>query len=408
MAKKAAEQEEKKVIVCKLCKHENDLRLRICENCGGFLPRKAEVDATIAALNKKYRKEEGDNLICRMGDHPFYASSLPPISTGSLKLDKALLGGYPMSSRVMIAGDENSGKTTLALQAVAAVQARGGVVVYIDLEQALDIEYAKRIGVNVSDLIIAKPESGTEALDYLLAMAPVSDLIVLDSIAACASIDSINKETKVNTDGEVEQRYDVGDLARLMSGFQPKLMNVVAKTTCSFIFINQLRTQINKQNPAYSPQKPMGGRAVKYFCNVILNIRTEEELFNDDVYLGRKSVVKIVRAKHLGVWQTTHIQIGNSGVDVVQEVIDLAIEYGIIRAAGSWFSFEGSEKDKENPGWKVQGIASVKEKIVENPRQYQLMKTAVAAKIEEAHNEAKSYGARLDEVIENGEVEDGD
>jgi len=385
-------------IPCKICKVENDVRARICASCGAFIPRRAEVDAVMTALNKKYRKEEGDNLICRMGEHPFYASNLPVISTGSLKLDKALIGGYPMTSRVMLAGDENSGKTTLALMCVAAVQRRGGTVVYIDVEHALDAEYAARIGVDVKELIIAKPESGTEALDYLLAMAPVADLIVLDSIAACASSTSVEKEVKVEADGQVKQPYDVGDLARLMSGFQPKLMATVAKTSCTYLFINQLRTKINQKNPAYSPQEPMGGRAPKYFCNIILRVRTVEELFEDDVYLGRRSQVKTVRAKHLGRYQVAELQIGNSGVDTFQEVIDLAVEYGIIDKAGAWFSFG----DK----WKVQGAAAMRAKFEAEPLEFDLVREAVLTKIEEAHAEAKAYGAKFDDLIVNGGNED--
>lgn len=401
--KKNKEEVKQEVKICQICNAENELHQTMCTECGGFLPNLAALEASMQMLNQKYGGKNETKLY-RLSSHPFYIFDKPPISTGSLNLDRVLLGGYPMTYRMEIAGAESSGKTTLALHACAEVQRKGGIAVYVDMEHSIDEAYAQRIGVNLDNLIIARPDSGTQALDIVLNMAPVANLIVLDSIAACASTTSTSKETTIDTKtGDLKQRYDVADLPRLMSDFQPKLMKVIDKSNCTYIFINQLRTKINQQNPAASGLQSTGGRAIKHLGQLIIWMKYSKPIYENEIYQGTETTIEIRKAKHMGGYCGTTIRIGANGVDRLQEIIELSVDYGIIQQAGAWYSYEDPENEENN--WKLQGINKVKEYLVDNPEIAVTLEGIIRQNIKDEYNRAK-HPAHIDEIIEE-ETDDG-
>ena len=283
---------------------------------------------------KEIEKEYGKGSIMKLGDRA--EISVDSISSGCLSLDAALgIGGYPRGRVVEIYGPESSGKTTIALQAVAECQRNDGICAYIDAENAIDPVYAKRLGVNVDDLWLSQPDSGEQALSICEALikSGAIDLIVVDSVAALVP--------QAELDGEMSDA-SVGLQARLMSKAMRKLTGNMNRSNCTVIFINQLREKVGVMfgNPETTP----GGRALKYYASVRLDVRKGEVLKNGQDIYGNTVKIKVVKNKVAPPFKTVTVNmIYGDGISRTDDIINLAVENGIIEKAGAWFSYKGEK-----------------------------------------------------------------
>lgn len=309
---------------------------------------------------KAIEKEYGKGSIMRLGDRADV--SVDAIPSGSLALDKALgIGGYPKGRIIEIYGPESSGKTTLALHAIAECQKQGGRCAFIDAENAIDPVYAKNLGVDIDELILSQPDSGEQALDIceLLVKSGAIDLVVVDSVAALVP--------QAELDGEMGDT-SVGLQARLMSKAMRKLAGVMNHSQTTAIFINQLREKVGVMfgNPETTP----GGRALKFYASVRLDVRRGETLKNGGEAYGNVTKIKVVKNKVAPPFKTAVVNmIYGEGISHVDEVINLAVENDIIEKAGAWFSYNGEkigqginsvrEYFKANPAWADQVTAQV-------------------------------------------------
>ena len=299
---------------------------------------------------KAIEKEYGKGSIMKLGDRA--AVSVDAIPSGSLALDKALgIGGYPKGRIIEIFGPESSGKTTLALHAIAECQKQGGRYAFIDAENAIDPVYAKHLGVDIDELILSQPDSGEQALDIteLLIKSGAIDLVVVDSVAALVP--------QAELDGEMGDA-SVGLQARLMSKAMRKLAGVMNHSNTTAIFINQLREKVGVMfgNPETTP----GGRALKFYSSVRLDVRRSETLKNGADAYGNVTKIKVVKNKVAPPFKTATVNIiYGEGISHSDELINLAVENDIIEKAGAWFSYEG-----EKIG---QGINSVREYLKTHP-----------------------------------------
>lgn len=299
---------------------------------------------------KAIEKEYGKGSIMKLGDRA--AVSVDVIPSGSLALDKALgIGGYPKGRIIEIFGPESSGKTTLALHAIAECQKQGGRCAFIDAENAIDPVYAKHLGVDIDELILSQPDSGEQALDIteLLIKSGAIDLVVVDSVAALVP--------QAELDGEMGDA-SVGLQARLMSKAMRKLAGVMNHSNTTAIFINQLREKVGVMfgNPETTP----GGRALKFYSSVRLDVRRSETLKNGADAYGNVTKIKVVKNKVAPPFKTATVNIiYGEGISHSDELINLAVENDIIEKAGAWFSYEG-----EKIG---QGINSVREYLKTHP-----------------------------------------
>lgn len=299
---------------------------------------------------KAIEKEYGKGSIMRLGDRA--AVSVDAIPSGSLALDKALgIGGYPKGRIIEIFGPESSGKTTLALHAIAECQKQGGRCAFIDAENAIDPVYAKHLGVDIDELILSQPDSGEQALDIteLLIKSGAIDLVVVDSVAALVP--------QAELDGEMGDA-SVGLQARLMSKAMRKLAGVMNHSNTTAIFINQLREKVGIMfgNPETTP----GGRALKFYSSVRLDVRRSETLKNGGDAYGNVTKIKVVKNKVAPPFKTATVNIiYGEGISHSDELINLAVENDIIEKAGAWFSYGG-----EKIG---QGINSVREYLKSHP-----------------------------------------
>lgn len=299
---------------------------------------------------KAIEKEYGKGSIMKLGDRA--AVSVDAIPSGSLSLDKALgIGGYPKGRIIEIFGPESSGKTTLALHAIAECQKQGGRCAFIDAENAIDPVYAKHLGVDIDELILSQPDSGEQALDIteLLIKSGAIDLVVVDSVAALVP--------QAELDGEMGDA-SVGLQARLMSKAMRKLAGVMNHSNTTAIFINQLREKVGVMfgNPETTP----GGRALKFYSSVRLDVRRSETLKNGADAYGNVTKIKVVKNKVAPPFKTATVNIiYGEGISHSDELINLAVENDIIEKAGAWFSYEG-----EKIG---QGINSVREYLKTHP-----------------------------------------
>ena len=299
---------------------------------------------------KAIEKEYGKGSIMKLGDRA--AVSVDAIPSGSLALDKALgIGGYPKGRIIEIFGPESSGKTTLALHAIAECQKQGGRCAFIDAENAIDPVYAKHLGVDIDELILSQPDSGEQALDIteLLIKSGAIDLVVVDSVAALVP--------QAELDGEMGDA-SVGLQARLMSKAMRKLAGVMNHSNTTAIFINQLREKVGVMfgNPETTP----GGRALKFYSSVRLDVRRSETLKNGADAYGNVTKIKVVKNKVAPPFKTATVNIiYGEGISHSDELINLAVENDIIEKAGAWFSYEG-----EKIG---QGIKSVREYLKTHP-----------------------------------------
>ena len=299
---------------------------------------------------KAIEKEYGKGSIMKLGDRA--AVSVDAIPSGSLALDKALgIGGYPKGRIIEIFGPESSGKTTLALHAIAECQKQGRRCAFIDAENAIDPVYAKHLGVDIDELILSQPDSGEQALDIteLLIKSGAIDLVVVDSVAALVP--------QAELDGEMGDA-SVGLQARLMSKAMRKLAGVMNHSNTTAIFINQLREKVGVMfgNPETTP----GGRALKFYSSVRLDVRRSETLKNGADAYGNVTKIKVVKNKVAPPFKTATVNIiYGEGISHSDELINLAVENDIIEKAGAWFSYEG-----EKIG---QGINSVREYLKTHP-----------------------------------------
>jgi recombination protein RecA len=325
-------------------------------------PQQEKMKALQAAMSK-IEKDYGKGSIMRMGDEKI--ENVDVIPTGSIGLNAALgVGGYPKGRIIEIYGPESSGKTTLAIHAIAEAQKAGGIAAFIDAEHAFDRFYAERLGVDVGNLYISQPDNGEQALEIAdqLIRSSAIDIIVIDSVAALTP--------KKEIEGDMGDSA-VGLHARLMSQALRKLTSTIAKTNTTCIFINQLREKIGVMFG--NPETTTGGNALKFYASVRLDIRKSSPIKDGDTILGNQTKVKVVKNKVAPPFRKCEFEIMfGEGISKVGEILDLGVEYGIIQKSGSWFSYEGNKLG--------QGRDATKQLLADNPE----LCEELEAKIKEA------------------------
>jgi len=314
----------------------------------------SEKEAKLKALKltlDKLDKTYGKGAVMKMGDSA--VEEVEVIPTGSLGLDLALgVGGYPKGRVVEIYGPESSGKTTLTLHAIAEAQKKGGIAAFIDAEHAFDRYYAEKLGVDIENLIISQPDNGEQALEIAdnLIRSGAIDIIIIDSVAALTP--------KSEIEGEMGDSK-MGLHARLMSQALRKLTGSISKTKCTVIFINQLREKIGVMFG--NPETTTGGNALKFYASIRLDIRRSTQLKdNNSEAVGNKTRVKVVKNKVAPPFKTAEFDIMyGEGVSKIGEIIDLGVDYEIIKKSGSWFSYDDTKLG--------QGRDAVKSLLTDNP-----------------------------------------
>lgn len=316
----------------------------------------------------KIEKDHGKGTIMKLGDDK--VEDIPVISTGSVGLNLALgVGGYPRGRVIEIYGPESSGKTTLAIHAIAEAQKQGGIAAIIDAEHAFDRFYAEKLGVDIDNLLISQPDSGEQALEVAdeLIRSSAIDLIVIDSVAALTP--------KAELDGDMGDNK-VGLQARLMSQALRKLTATINKTNTCCIFINQLREKIGVMFG--NPETTTGGNALKFYASVRLDIRRISQIKDGDEVIGNQTRVKVIKNKVAPPFRKAEFDIMfGEGISKVGEIVDLGVEYDIVKKSGSWFSYGDTKL--------AQGRDAVKALLKDNPE----LAAEIEGKIMAAVNEKK-------------------
>ena len=352
--------------------------LWVVEGGTGNMDKKQALDAALAQIDKNF----GKGSIMRLGAND-KSIDVEAISTGSLGLDIALgIGGLPRGRIIEIYGPESSGKTTLALSVVAEAQKVGGVCAFIDAEHAIDPVYAKKLGVNVEDLLISQPDAGEQALEIAdtLVRSGAVDVLVVDSVAALTP--------KAELEGEMGDSLP-GLQARLMSQALRKLTGSVSKSKCMVVFINQIRMKIGIMFG--NPETTTGGNALKFYSSVRLDIRRIGQIKDRDEPIGNHTRVKVVKNKVAPPFKQVEFDIMyGEGISKMGELVDLGVKAGIVDKAGAWMSYNGDRIG--------QGRENTKQFLRENPK--------IANAIEKAVRE--NAGLIVDKMLVEPETEDGD
>ncbi|MBR6718389.1 MAG: recombinase RecA [Oscillospiraceae bacterium] len=324
------------------------------KNIGVVIPatkeeREKALKNAIAQIEKQY----GIGAVMRLGQNT--VQNVQAISTGSLSLDMALgIGGVPRGRIVEIYGPESSGKTTVALQIIAEAQKLGGEAAFVDVEHALDPTYAQALGVNIEDLLVSQPDSGEQALEIAEALvrSGAIDVIVIDSVAAMT--------TRAEIEGEMGDSH-VGMLARLMSQAMRKLTPVIAKSNCVAIFINQVREKIGVMYG--NPETTTGGRALKFYASVRMEVRKGEAIKNGAEVIGNRTRVKVVKNKIAPPFKEAEFDIMfGKGISREGDLLDLAANANIIVKTGAWYAYKGQKIG--------QGRENAKQYLLDNPEVY--------------------------------------
>ena len=336
-------------------------------------PRAARLDALAQAMGR-IEKAYGRGAIMKLGDESI--ENVEVIPSGSVGLDYALgVGGYPRGRIIEIYGPESSGKTTLAIHAIAEAQKAGGIAAIIDAEHAFDRFYAEKLGVDVDNLLISQPDNGEQALEIAeqLIRSSAIDILVVDSVAALTPKNEI--------EGEMGDR-NMGLQARLMSQAMRKLTGSISRTNTTCIFINQLREKIGQMfGPA---ETTTGGNALKFYASVRIDIRSRSQIKDGDDVLGRRTVVKGVKNKVAPPFRRAEFDIMfGEGISRAGEILDLGVEYDIINKSGSWFSYNGTKI--------AQGAQAAKRVLQDNP---ELAEEIAALLAEAMRNAEKNPAAR--------------
>lgn len=344
--------------------------------------KKKALESAIAQIEKNF----GKGAIIKLGANQ--TMKVDAIPTGSMGLDLALgIGGVPRGRIVELYGPESSGKTTVALHIIAEAQKQGGEVAFVDVEHALDPKYAAAVGVDVDNLLVSQPNSGEEALEIMEALvrSGAIDVVVLDSVAALT--------TKSEIDGNMGDS-NVGQLARLMSQAMRKLTPLLSKTNCVAVFINQIREKIGVMygNPETTP----GGRALKFYSSVIIDVRKGEPIKNGTELIGNRTKIKVKKNKVAPPFKECEFDIiFGKGISRMGEVLDIAVELDIIKKSGSWFSYDGKKLG--------QGRDNVKKALEENPEMLKEIEQKVMENKDalEAAASTVSSKSKLEEAAEN-------
>ena len=339
--------------------------------------KEAKLKALQLTLNK-LDKTYGKGTVMKMSDQQ--VEDVDAIPSGSLGLDIALgVGGYPRGRVVEIFGPESSGKTTLTLHAIAEAQKAGGIAAFIDAEHAFDRDYAQKLGVDIDNLIISQPDNGEQALEIAdnLIRSGAIDIVIVDSVAALTP--------KSEIEGEMGDSK-MGLHARLMSQALRKLTSSISKTQCTVVFINQLREKIGVMFG--NPETTTGGNALKFYCSVRLDIRRSTQIKNSNSeVMGNKTKVKVVKNKIAPPFKSAEFDIMyGEGISKVGEIIDIGVEYEIIKKAGSWFSYQDTKL--------VQGRDAVKTLLLDNPELMEELETKITKAIKGENDEETEDGTK--------------
>lgn len=330
-------------------------------------------DKTLDQVLLDIEKQFGKGAVMKLGEREH--REIDTISSGSLSLDIALgIGGYPKGRIIEIYGPESSGKTTFALHAIAEAQKKGGRAAFIDAEHSLDPQYAAKLGVNIGDLLLSQPDNGEQALEICEALvrSGAISVIVIDSVAALVP--------QAEIEGEMGDSH-VGLQARLMSQALRKLSGVISKTNTIAIFINQLREKVGVMfgNPETTP----GGRALKFYASVRLEIRRSEQIKLGTDIIGNKTSIKVVKNKMAPPFKSCVVDIMyGEGVSIEGEIVDLASDIGVIEKTGAWYSYNGEKlgQGKENVKELLKKNVTLKEELLKKVRNYYELDTNESSK----------------------------
>ena len=337
-----------------------DSRIAPAEKSGG-VAREKNIELAVSSITKQF----GEGSIMRLGSNT--RMKVDTLSTGSLAIDLALgVGGLPRGRIIEIYGPESSGKTTFCLSAIAEAQRQGGLAAFIDVEHALDPKYARVVGVSLDDLLVSQPDSGEDALNIMetLIRSNSIDIIVLDSVAALI--------TKAELDGQMGD-MTMGSQARLMSQAMRRLTSVVSKTQCVCIFTNQIREKIGVMFG--NPETTSGGRALKFFSSIRIDIRRKDQLKTPDgKVIGNRTKIKVVKNKVAPPFTECEFDIMyDEGISVTGSLLDLGLEHKVLEKKGAWIAYEGNLVG--------QGREAAKEAFKANPELAAKVKAAILEKV---------------------------